>query len=388
MKNNIIKNKASIFIVLISIMLIAPTVSVIANEKETHSFQENNIYESTYKNDLFDITKNIDINRFVPEEEISLVGEQNDIGYNVDAANRIQRASSFPIYASEPIDEKPGRGRIGSLEPNNGDSEDWYRFSVCSGQNIQVSISSSQGYNIEICDTSGTPVGTSYTSQETGWHYIKIYADDNAGDGSYTITISITGQNDAETGSDAGNNINQVTAINPGTYYGYLDQNDHEDWYSINVNSGEGIFITVEPMEKSDYDIHLYNPNGEHVYSQQFYGADTLEYPADISGIWKIKLDIFPGWDASKWPDDYYLYGSGLYELEITTGGNAEEPPSLNPQPEITPVAQTFIINDDPTSTKDEYSYIAAVPAANYIENGQRFVSPITIGILILIDMD
>ena len=93
MKNNIIKNKVGIFIVLISIMLIAPTVSVIANQKETQSFQENYINEPTYKNDLFDITKTIDNSRYIPEEEVSFAGEQNDIGYNVDAANKIQRAS-------------------------------------------------------------------------------------------------------------------------------------------------------------------------------------------------------------------------------------------------------------------------------------------------------
>jgi len=374
MKRKIKNYNASFFILIISLMLIIPTVAVLANQKE-EQYNSNYIFDEIYKNDSFDITKTIDNNRYIPDEEVTFVGEQNDIGYNTDAGNRIQR--SISIYAGEPSDEKPGRGRTGSLEPNGGDSEDWYRFSVCSGQNIQVSLNSNQEYNIEICDTNGNPVGTSYTAESTGWHFLRIYAGDNAGDGSYTMSITISGQNDIETGSDAGNNINQATAISPGTYFGYLDQNDHEDWYSINVNSGDGIFITVDPMEKSDYDIHLYNPNGEIVHSQQFYGEDNLEYPADVSGTWNIKIDIFPGWDASKWPDDYYLYGSGVYELEITTGGNAEAPPILKPQPEITPVAQTFIINDDPSSTKDEYSYIAAVSAANYVENGLRYVSPI-----------
>ncbi|UCG69288.1 MAG: hypothetical protein JSV09_16175 [Thermoplasmata archaeon] len=34
-------------------------------------------------------------------------------------------------------------------------------------------------------------------------------------------------------------------------------------------------------------------------------------------------------------------------------------------------------MNDDPTSTKDEYGYLAAVPAANYLKDGKRYVSPI-----------
>jgi hypothetical protein len=370
-----IKNKnfnAIILTALFSLMLLTPAFSALSSQKEE---KFNNFFDQGYSYDSFDITKTIDNNRFVPDEDVAFAGEQNDIGYNIDAGNRIQRA--IPIYASEPSDEKPGRGRTGSLEPNGGDSEDWYRYSVCSGQNIQVSINSNQNYDIEICDINGNPVGTSFTADTTGWHFIRVYADDSDGDGSYTIGITISGQNDADTGSDAGNNINQATAINPGTYYGFLDYNDHEDWYNINVDSGEGIFINVNPMEKSDYDIHLYNPDGEKVHSQQFYGEDNLEYPADMSGSWKIQIDIFPGWDASKWPDDYFLYGSGVYELEISVGGNAEAPPSLKTQPQIIPIAQTFMLNDDPFSNKDEYSYLAAVPAANYKENGRKYVSPI-----------
>ncbi|MCD6448632.1 MAG: hypothetical protein J7L58_06305, partial [Thermoplasmata archaeon] len=51
-------------------------------------------------------------------------------------------------------------------------------------------------------------------------------------------------------------------------------------------------------------------------------------------------------------------------------------PPTI-PQPDITPIAQTIIVNNDATSNKDEYAYIAAIPAANYVENGKRYVSPI-----------
>jgi hypothetical protein len=113
------------------------------------------------------------------------------------------------------------------------------------------------------------------------------------------------------------------------------------------------------------------------VYSEQYYGGDELEYPADASGTWKIKIDMFPGWDESKWPDNYFLYGSGAYTLDLEVGGTAQAPTSADPQPDITPVAQTFVVNDDPNSNKDEYGYLAAVPAANYIDGGSRYVSPI-----------
>ena len=376
MKTKIMKKNAGFFIVIISIMLLTPAITAIAYQNDSKPNICNYVFDDNQNTNTLDITKTIDNMRYIPNEEVKLAGEQNDIGYNIDADDIIQR--SIDIWVGEPVDERiPGRGRTGSLEPNNGDSKDWYCFTVCKDQNIQASITSSEDYDCQIYDTAGSAVGTSYTAEAVGRHFLQVFANEGAADGDYTISISISGQNDADTGADAGNEISQATSIQPGTYHGYLDSSDHEDWYSFNVNNGEGIFIELDPLEKSDYDIHLFNPNGEFVHSAQFYGEDMLEYPADISGSWKIKIDIFPGWDASKWPDDYLLYGSGAYELDISIGDNALAPPTLKPQPDIIPVAQTFIIDDDSSSLKDEYGYLAAVPAANYHENGNRYVSPI-----------
>jgi hypothetical protein len=313
---------------------------------------------------------------YVPEEEVSLIELQNDIGYNVDVGDNILR--SLPIYVGEPVDPLvPGRGRTGKLDPAEGDTDDWYRFSACEGQTIQTSVSSNQDYGIEIADTSGNPVGQSYTADVTGRYFIHVFANSGAGTDEYTLSITLNGQNDAGTGNDAGDDIGSATSISPGSYSGYMDVNDQEDWYSFSASSGQGIFVTVEPIEKSDYDIHLYNPSGTLVHSALYYGEDTLEYPADDSGTWKIKLDIFPGWDESKWPDNYFLYGSGAYELEASVGGSAESPPAPVPQPDITPIAQTFVVNNQKTNSKDEFGYLAAVPAANYLEDGKRYLSPI-----------
>ncbi|GAG69528.1 unnamed protein product, partial [marine sediment metagenome] len=336
----------------------------------------NILFDDEQKNYNYELAKITEKIKYISIEQSSFDGIQNDIGYNTDAGDRIQ--SSIPIYAGEPINENiPGRGRSGTLEPSNKDTDDWYRFSACEGQNIQASITSDQDYDCEIWNSVGTPVGISYTVEATGWQFIQVYAKENSGDGEYQMSITISGQNDAETGVDSGDNINQVTKIEGGKYSGYLDHNDHEDWYSFDVNVGDGIFVRVEPMEKSDYDIHLYNPDDILVHSEQFYDEDNLEYPSDISGTWKIKIDIFPGWDLNKWPDNYFLYGSGVYELELSIGGDANPPIITKSQPEIIPIAQTFIVDNDPSTSKDEYSYLAAVPAANYVENGKRYVSPI-----------
>ncbi len=313
---------------------------------------------------------------YIPEENVSFAGEQNDGGYNSDTGDSISR--SMPIYPGEPVNDLiPGRRRAGSLDISDNDEEDWYFFTITKGQTITASISTSESYDCELYDTEGNQVGKSYTATNTGNHFIHIYAEEGAADGDYTFDITVSGQNDGDSGKDAGDSISSALTIVPGSYSGYLDSIDNEDWYEFSVNSGEGIFITLEPLLKSDFDVHLYNPSGILVHEGLYYGNDEIEYPADSTGTWSIQIDIFPGWDESLWPDDYFLYGSGAYEFEIEIGGSAQAPVEPAEQPEIIPVAQTFKIDYDEDSNKDEYAYIAAIPAANYIENDKRYVSPI-----------
>jgi len=363
--------------VLLGSMLVLPMSSAIKVNENSVIKQILTRYDTTEYQPQSDNVESILLDtNYYPVEDVSLAGEQNDIGYNVDVGKNVVR--SFDVYVGEPVDQSvPGRGRTGTLDPDGGDKDDWYKFSVCEGQSIQVSLNSGEDFEFELADATGVAVGQSHTAGVTGLYFLHIFSNDGAGTGDYTFSVTLGSQNDAGTGSDAGDNIGQATAINPGSYTGYMDVSDTEDWYSFFANSGQGIFVTVEPTEKSDYDIHLYNPSGELVHSAQYYGDDELEYPADVSGTWKIKLDMFPGWDESKWPDNYFLYGSGAYELGLEIGGTAEAPIVSIPQPDITPIAQTFIINDDPNSNKDEYGYLAAVPAANYLDNGKRYVSPI-----------
>ena len=311
-------------------------------------------------------------------EELSLALDQNDMGYNIDVKDKIQ--SAIELYIHEPIDQTiPGRGRQGTLDPDAGDEEDWYKFSLCEGQSIQVSVSGSSSFGVELADYVGTPSGQSLTADKTGYYFIRIFANEGAAKADYTLSVTVTGQNDAGKGIDAGNSIATPTAITPGDYSGFMNSNDGEDWYSFSANSGDGIFISVEAINnrEGDFDIHLYNPSGELKYYSMYYTDDELEYPADASGTWKFKISTWPGFDTSKWPDNYFLYGSGAYEFSLSVGGSAQSPPDPIPQPQITPVAQTFKIANDPNSNTDEFAFLAAVPAAVYKEGGIQYVSPI-----------
>ena len=313
---------------------------------------------------------------FDPEAGLIFAVDHNDIGYNVDAGDELSRSDY--VYVGEIVDTGPGRGRIGYLDPEGDeDTDDCYRFTVCEGQSISATFSSSEDYDFALYDHDKVLVANGYTAIDTDWHYIHIFSNPGAENGNYTFDVTLINQNDAGTGDDAGDEIGDATPIIDGSYTGYLDMIDEEDWYSFEVTDGEGIYVKVRALEKSDYDIYLYNPSDELVYYKSYYGTDELEYPADASGVWKIKIDIFPGWDESKWPDDYYMYGSGAYTLDLEIGDQFEAPPTPDPQPEVYPVAQTFIVDNDPESNADEYAYIAAIPAANYIDDDKRYVSPI-----------
>ena len=188
------------------------------------------------------------------QESLLMDDEQEDLGYPFDAADSIYRAKNFEVYVGEPIDSsKAGRGRTGILDPTAGDTEDWCRFSVCEGQTIQLSLSTSQNYAVALYDAAGHAIDTSYTADVTGFYFAQIIANDGAGTGEYTLTIALSGQNDAGTGNDAGDSYSGATPITPGSYEGYMDSTDVEDWYSFQVNAGDGIFVTLEPIETVSY---------------------------------------------------------------------------------------------------------------------------------------
>jgi len=317
--------------------------------------------------------------------------ENKDAGYKRDAGDILSESDA--IYPGEIIDNWPGRGRTGLLSLT--DTEDWYYFSVCEGQLINLSMKPFIGYDFdlslwdsEIERMSSTNSGNLeesiiFNADKTGYWYIRIYFVDGSNEGEYSFDIKLNGQNDANTYNDAGNSFINATLIkNTGIYHGYLDMNDEEDWYKFNINQGDNIFFRLK-MEKyaafSDFDIYLYNPTGSLVHYNTYYYDDKLSYPADVSGQWRVKIKIFPGYSDIPNPIDweYFTYGSGAYRLYFELISDAEEPLDSIPQPEIIPIAHTFKIFNDPSSNEDEYCYLSSIPACNFIENQKKYLAPI-----------
>jgi len=162
---------------------------------------------------------------------LSILDDQHDGGYDGDAGDRILK--SVAIFPMEPVDDTPGRGNTGTLEPSAGDKEDWYMFSVCEGQTIAITITPTSDYDVDLLDDTATTVATStntgtspetisYVADKTSTYYMRIYAKDDAQDGTYTMDINLQGQNDGGQGKDAGNTADSAMKITPGTYPGFL----------------------------------------------------------------------------------------------------------------------------------------------------------------------
>ena len=325
-----------------------------------------------------------------PTAPLNLV-DNDDAGYKRDAGDKISQSTA--IYPGEMVDNWPGRGNTGKLA--SGD-EDWYFFSVCSGQTISVSMTPPTGHNYDIglwdddeivvatSTNSGSATETiSYLVNRTAKWYLQIKYVSGTGEGQYTFDVNLVGQNDAGTGNDAGDDFAGATLLAAtGTYEGYLDMNDEEDWYKFNANNGQGINFTLSVKNVaylSDFDIYLYNPNGILKHYVAYYYDDELLFTADMSGQWRVKIKIFPGYTDIPQPTewDYWTYGSGAYKFVFTLQGSVPSPPGPIPQPAIIPVAHTFNIMNSPGSNVDDYGYLASIPACNYLEGGIRYLAPI-----------
>ncbi len=70
--------------------------------------------------------------------------DNDDAGYKKDAGLDLPR--SLALYPGELVDETPGRGRSGKI--SSTDTNDWYFFSVCQGQQIVFTVTPPSGFDV------------------------------------------------------------------------------------------------------------------------------------------------------------------------------------------------------------------------------------------------
>jgi len=391
MKSNRSKIGAVVFAVcLLGTAFFVPASSVeVEQERFDYDKYEEEWYENQEKLDTLMLDRS-----YILNPPIGPINDEDndDAGYKKDAGDQWLRANA--IYPGEIIDNWPGRGNTGKLELTY-DEEDWYYFGVCDGMSIEVTLTIPTGYDfdIELWDAdevfraeSSNPGSTTevltYTSDYTGFWYIAFLFIDGPGEDQYTFSVVLGDQDDAGSGDDAGDDFSSATSISPGSYNAYLDKDDDEDWYQFSVSEGQGIKVNLDVEDTaplSDFDVYLYNPSGEEVHRETYYGDDDLYIGANVGGNWRIRIKIFPGYTDIPQPTEWYYwtYGSGPYEFDLILQSSGPSPPHEIPQPDITPIAQTFKIVNGPGTNADEYGYLASIPACNYLEGGMRYLAPI-----------
>ncbi|WP_461864133.1 hypothetical protein [Thermococcus sp.] len=100
----------------------------------------------------------------------------------------------------------------------------------------------------------GEPETEHFVNEEKdNTYYIVVTAKNDEDIGSYTLSTSVTKQNDAGSGADAPEGSDDAVLINMGTYKGYVGQNDARDFYVLKIGAGDIVKVKVTPS--SDLDV-------------------------------------------------------------------------------------------------------------------------------------
>jgi len=237
---------------------------------------------------------------------------QDDMGTGGDAGDNFGAATL--------VTPSTGTGYLGSV-----DKADWYKIQVTADQIVSVSMTPSFGadFDLELYGPDQAYLGSSAhggsvtdTAQGTvtSSGYAYIFVEWFAGEGTYSLTITGTTQDDMGTGGDAGDNFGAATAITSGSGTGYLSSRDTADWYKVQAPADRTISVSMTPSFGADFDLWLYGPDQSRLDSSAHGGSqtDTVEGTIASSGYVYIYVERFTG--------------DGTYSLNVSvaTGGEAE----------------------------------------------------------------
>jgi hypothetical protein len=270
---------------------------------------------------------------FLRAERIS--PHTNHVAFNKDSIKIIETTAeeNYPPYQGNQLPDtnnqneafliQPGiyHGSLGGqISGGQRDSEDWYSINLQAGQiiNLQLIQPSTGSFTLYLRPPELTSnVGTAtiqdntktlqYIANITGIWYIKIIR--SSGEGEYQLSINIQNQNDAGSNRDAGDTPEEAIALYPGIFTGFLQRADNVDWYSINLQEGQTINLQLSMPSDASFGLSLTRPGSTSgVGSVQTQDKiKTLQYVANVSGIWHIKITRSSG--------------EGEYQLSVNISG-------------------------------------------------------------------
>ena len=209
----------------------------------------------------------------------STVLANDDAGSGSDAGGNTSSSTYLPANNST---------YYGNLTQGS-DTDDYYAINMSSGTGLSatITIPSNADFDLLLLASSGATIDSStngtgqsdhVTSNGTnvGGTTVYIWIDQYLGSGQYTLQIDIfsTGNgsgggggigNDAGSGQDAGGSMSNALSVNITnltTFQGNLSTSNDDDWYSMYIPSGYGIYIEMYHDTNADFDMWLYDSNG------------------------------------------------------------------------------------------------------------------------------
>jgi len=192
----------------------------------------------------------------------------------------------------------------GQIAGDQIDKEDWYGLNLQEGQIINLQLAQPSGGNFTIYlrkPESSSGVGSAtrqddirtlqYVATVSGIWYIRVRR--SSGEGNYQLSVDIQNQNDAGSNHDAGDSFEGSMALYPGVFTGFLNMIDKVDWYNINLLEGQTISLQLFMPPEANFKLYLYRPgsSSSRAVSPTSQGnMTTLQYTADESGIWGIRV--------------------------------------------------------------------------------------------------
>jgi len=213
----------------------------------------------------------------------------------------------------------------GQIAGDHIDKEDWYGLNLQEGQIINLQLVQPSGGNFTIYlrkPGSTSSIGSAtrqdnirtlqYVATISGIWFIRI--NRSSGEGNYQLSVDIQNQNDAGSNHDAGDSFEDSMALYPGVFNGFLNMVDKVDWYNINLLEGQTISLQLFMPPEANFKLYLYRPgsSSSRAVSPTSQGnMTTLQYTADTSGIWGIRVTRSSG--------------EGDYQLSINISGYPSE---------------------------------------------------------------
>ena len=154
------------------------------------------------------------------------------------------------------------------------DSSDWYGLSVFKGQIVNLAITAAPGLDVSLAllnsnsnivayatAPEGQEKKLDYCANTTDFWFIRI--NRNSGSGQYTLKIQLQNQNDAGSGGDAGEIVEEAISIQQGTIDGFLKNSDDEDWYYFSPSIDDTIILNVDVPEDARFTMSLKDFDGQ-----------------------------------------------------------------------------------------------------------------------------